>query len=431
MSKLEDISNKTQKSCPICGQLIPENHGYVSWCDQCDWNLQPLKPDNPMNIFESFYGRLGQRQSQRLFENLKKSGSLKSSLTLANIIAYLASALIYGILLLFLIVGLTLLLRGWGDFLRIVTIIMGIICLSIVFASIPRPAKSRRPPVDKESFPQLFKLIDLISNYLASSPLDGMILTPGFSAGIVRLGWSQKRYIVLGYALWSILNNQERIALLAHEIAHYVNGDLSRKFFVGSAIGVLINWYTLIIPDKLVDTSGLIGLILTPFNFILYGLAKLVQFAVLGMFHLLWQDSQRAEYLADYLSAQIAGTDAMLNTLEKTYYSKSFFMAVQNVALTSANEQKDLFEVLQQRIEALPDRELERIRRIEMMEGSRLNVTHPPTPLRVELLKHHFIDEPKIEAKSVDFELIDRELAAVQDGLAEELKESYLAFISR
>ncbi len=31
----------TGVSCPQCGALCPSDPRYVTWCDQCDWNVRP------------------------------------------------------------------------------------------------------------------------------------------------------------------------------------------------------------------------------------------------------------------------------------------------------------------------------------------------------------------------------------------------------
>src|SRR5207245_1727540 len=62
--------------CPECGARIPVHPDFVTWCDRCNWNLQPIQPAPPRNRVERLYLRLGRRRSRALFEELTRRGSL-------------------------------------------------------------------------------------------------------------------------------------------------------------------------------------------------------------------------------------------------------------------------------------------------------------------------------------------------------------------
>jgi len=49
---------------------------------------------------------------------------------------------------------------------------------------------------------------------------------------------------------------------------------------------------------------------LIPWNLLQLGIAQLIWLSILALSHLLYRDSQRAEYLADYLAATVSGTEA-------------------------------------------------------------------------------------------------------------------------
>lgn len=135
--------------------------------------------------------------------------------------------------------------------------------------------------------------------------------------------------------------------------------------------------------------------------------------------HLLWHDSQRAEYLADHLAAQVGGTAAALATLDKLHYSGMFTQAVRTVSL--GKHSCAMFDELERLVAEMPRRELERIRRVERLETSRLDATHPPTARRIDFLRARPVPAPKVVLTRHDLEAIDRELApykaAIQDRL--------------
>jgi Zn-dependent protease with chaperone function len=164
---------------------------------------------------------------------------------------------------------------------------------------------------------------------------------------------------------------------------------------------------------------------MVPLNLLFLGLAYLAWVGAYGLVHLLWHDSQRAEYLADYLASNVSGTDAMLALLEKLHFERSFTYTVQKVALNPGIE--NLFDELRQRIGAMPEHELERIRRIEELKGPRLDATHPPTVFRIELLKAHPVPGRKVMLSPFDSDGLEQELSSFQKRIQSDLVDKYIA----
>ena len=94
-----------------------------------------------------------------------------------------------------------------------------------------------------------------------------------------------------------------------------------------------------------------------PFNLAMLGLSRLAWLGAYLLSHLLWRDSQRAEYLADYLAATVSGTNAVLSLLEKLHYGTAFALTVQHAALNQ-DASEGLLERLRQRVAEVPEREL-------------------------------------------------------------------------
>ncbi|RPI74688.1 MAG: hypothetical protein EHM45_17760 [Desulfobacteraceae bacterium] len=59
-----------------------------------------------------------------------------------------------------------------------------------------------------------------------------MVINEEFNAGFTQAGWKRRKIYYIGLPLWSVLDNHEKIALMAHEVAHKVNGDAARGFLV-------------------------------------------------------------------------------------------------------------------------------------------------------------------------------------------------------
>jgi len=173
--------------CPACQSALPVHRDYVTWCERCGWNLNPLKPKAPRGRLEEVYVALGQKHSRALLEE-------------------------------------------------------------------------------------------------------------EFNASFGRVGWKQREVLTLGLPLWAILEDAERVALIAHELAHGVNGDPVRGFYVGSAVAALARWHVLLHPDRIWDEEkGVAGLPAIPFNLAMAMLANLARLAASVLAHLLWRDSHEFE----------------------------------------------------------------------------------------------------------------------------------------
>jgi len=106
----------------------------------------------------------------------------------------------------------------------------------------------------------------------------------------------------------------------------------------------------------------------------------------------------------------------MLSMLDKLHWERVFAFVAERAAASRSSI--DLFAELRRQVAEMPGRETERIRRVEQMELSRLDVTHPPTALRIALLKRQAVAEPQVRLSVENRERIDAELAAVETEIA-------------
>jgi Zn-dependent protease with chaperone function len=398
-----------EQECPGCRAIIPVHPEYVAWCDSCGWNLQPQESPRSRTLFESLYAKIGERSSQALFDEVVKAEALKPRLTPSKALAFTFSALIHALTLVFAVLGVTLLLKGWPN---VFAILGALCCLSGAWAVRPRPAPFPDALLAREKTPTLYKIADDVARTLGVRPVSGIVFSWQFNASFSQHGWRRKSILHLGLPLFTILEGQEKIALIAHELAHGVNGDASRGVFIGSALDSLAQWYKILLPRSMwVEEYGILNIIIFPFIVMLLGLANLAKLGIYVLIHLLWRNSQRAEYLADYLAARIGGTDAALSLLDKLHLGSAL-----SLTLTRANwasRRRTFLAEFRQKVANLPARELERVRRVELLQGTRLDVTHPPTAHRIAFLKAHPFASPSIVLSSVETEQLERELATL------------------
>jgi Zn-dependent protease with chaperone function len=413
------MTPRKELNCPNCRTLTPVNPGYTTWCDQCGWNISPHKPEPPRNIFEALYTSTGKKQGEALFNEMIKSGPARPSFTLPTALALGLAVFVHGLTLIFAILGGILLLRGWPN---PVALVGGLLCLGLVWLLFPRLPQLREMVASRDEYPMLYKLADRIANALGTSPVDGLVINWQFNAAFAQVGWRRKKIVYLGLPLFSVLNDQEKIALLAHELAHGVNGDPSRSFFIGTAINALATWYHLIRPDRLYNpNSGIYALFTIPLNLFLLTFAALPWSGAYLLSHLLWRASQQAEYRADSLAAQISGSEAMLSLLTKLHLARDFEQKVTAISLNQGHQ--NLFDELKQLVLNMPLRELERIRRVEQLEESQLDTTHPPTAHRAAFLRAHPVNEAKATLTPEDANQMEQELVPMQGTIQQQLMD--------
>jgi heat shock protein HtpX len=419
-----------QRNCPRCRALIPVYADYVTWCEQCGWNLRPQTPGRSRSIFETLYTSMGQKFSRQLFDEVVKTPTLAPTLNLSIILAVALSAVVHTCTLAFALLGATILIKGWPN---VVLIGLGLLCAGIAWSIRPRLSKMPDAIVARDRFPTLYKVVDQVAEAIGTSSVAGIVIDSRFNAAFGQHGWRRKRVLYLGLPLFAILAPQECIALIAHELAHGANGDPNRGLVVGSAVASLTELYLLLRPDTATPSRShtpvktiagpLNQLAAIPADLFMRAISVIPWLGALALSHLLWHEQQRAEYLADQLAATASGTDAALGMLEKLHFDSTFHQAVQKVSL-GQNDQS-LFDVLQLQVAQMPTRELERIRRVERLQASRLDVTHPPTAYRIDLLKARPVPDPKVTLLSTDAEQIERELMAVHKGIQRELVDQH------
>lgn len=409
-------------TCPACSAVVPIDPGYRTWCDQCGWNLG-VEEEKPRGAIAQIYDRLGSRQGRSLLEEFQHSERLKPRLTLSKVLAYGLAGLIHLVTLALPVVGIWLVVANWP---YLFFMVLGVLCLILAWMLRPRFAKMPSQIAAPSEVPGLYALVNRIADAIGAPPVDAITITPSFNASFAQIGIQRTRVLEIGLPLWEVLADQERIALLGHELAHAINGDSSRGLIVGSALRSLATWHYVLKPDQLWDSAaGLIGVFMVPVNLIMAGVAKGIDWLFSLLIHLLWRDSQRAEYLADYVGATAAGSDAMIRLLNELAIGATFWNTLQRTALAAAERTIDFFDELRNQVALVPARERERIRRVMELEQSRLDATHPPTLYRIEMLMAHPIASAKTSLSSEQSAAIDREFAPLRQRTQKELVDLF------
>jgi Zn-dependent protease with chaperone function len=359
--------------------------------------------------------------SQHLLDRMLKEQPSKVRFTPTRLIAGFIAACVHGMTIVFFALGLWLSIFAF-PMARFLGVFLGLVCFVIFWFLLPRFPKITAKQLFRERFPTLYQTADRIASSIGSPLVDSIHYDLKYNAAFGRYGWKRKRCLILGLPLISALNDQELVALLAHELAHNVNGDPNRSLLLGTAVHSLASWYEIIHPKNRWHIQvGIGGIILLFFNIICLPLAGLIWVVLYVLSRLLWYDTQQSEYLADWLAAQVSGTDAQLSVLAKSQLREVF---ENTIKFSYLGHQMDSFFInLSQRIAQAPVHAVERLWQNEEKTHSGIGSTHPSTLDRIAFLKAHNVQEAKIRLSSSQHTQLEQEFEPLLKNIHERISE--------
>jgi Zn-dependent protease with chaperone function len=360
-----------------------------------------------------------------LFEQVSASGTRvrRPSWGVARIVSY-AIAAVVDLLCVALLAVAAWLIVTMANF---ITVVLAIFALLLAYELRPRLGSLRRMGTVRyrNDAPVLFGVLDQIAAEVGAKPVHAVVADGSWNASYSSVGWRRRRVVTLGLPLWDVLSADQKVAVLGHEFAHGVNGDARHGVIVGTSLATLARLYSLLLPDRLTRASrrrsgGIAELA---------GLAELggqvVQMLLRGVIRAVFttqqfislRAGQRAEYLADAIGAQVGSPGSMADALDVmvtgtgTYEWAIERRAYRKSQGVSRDSQLDFWDQLRSDLEAVPQTELERRRRVS--EHALLNVTdtHPPARLRISLLRSLPPSAPSVTLSAGQEDKIRAELA--------------------
>jgi Zn-dependent protease with chaperone function len=404
---------------------VPVLSGYPDWCDRCGWNLKaPPTLEPPAGRFTRIARALGRRSGERLARELLAARELEPRWTPARIAAYAIAIAVHLTTLALIAAGIAAIVI---DFPNVVSILIGVTFLGVGLLMRPRFLKLDPRESQAVDAPALRALAADVARALDRKPPDEIRISADWNAFWAVAGVRRRRVLMLGLPLLAALEPQERVALVAHEIGHDRNGDARRSLIVGSAVTGLDRLSRLLRPAPRYDSDYLASAVnLGPIGWLSGGLMWLLSRPVDAVLwleaRLLLRDMQRAEYLADALAARVAGTAAGIALEERLLLWSAFELIVQQAVHDGAN---DVLDRLRLSLQLVPDRERERRRRVARLEHTRLEDTHPPTGMRIELLEGRPAEPPRVVLDSAHSRRIDTELEPLAARVDHELLDAY------
>lgn len=330
--------------------------------------------------------------------------------------------------------GIALIVLTWPNPFMIV---VGVILIGVAY--IARPRMPAAPAlVDRAEFAAVYQMADDVADALGAHRVAGIAIDDRFNASFGRYGRRCRRIMTLGLPLLTVLEPQERVALVAHEIAHDVNRDPARGLFVDNAFRTLVELYDFFLPQHLgiglsygrvtsqtamVSAGGRFA------NMLLGGVAFLIRPFLRLFVVLMRRDSQRAEYLADGLAAEVAGGDAARLLLRKAHLATTYASLAKGAAVQG--EDADLLGSLRRWVVDAPPSEWERVERIMQLQKTQVAATHPPSVERVRFLERQAPAAARVVMTTEQRDAIDRELMPLERAFARDHLDSARARLYR
>lgn len=401
-------------ACPRCGETTVSTREAMPWCAACEWNLDGYDsarqaPEFGWAWIDRGSHRLAGRLTRHQYAALVDRPLESSGLGPAGVATAAASLLLLVGVLALAVVGVWLLFAY--PFPNI-AMVVGVAMISLAVAL--RPRFGRVDPdlevLSKDQAPELHALVEEVAAAVGA-PMPHVIGVDGsLNAYATQVGLRRRRVLALGLPLWGALDGQQRVALLGHELGHFVNGDVRRTVVTQPALTMLGNAADMFRPVDSVRGSGLVEMIGDAlgraFSWVV---SRLLFGGHLVLVVTALRDSQRAEYLADEMAARAAGTDGAKRLLDVALQSESLALVVQQASRGGrgpAAWQTGVARSLAAAADTLP-----LLRQLSIREQSSLFASHPPQGLRHRMLAARAEHEPRVTVTDARIERIDTELA--------------------
>ncbi|WP_432824316.1 M48 family metallopeptidase [Dactylosporangium sp. CA-092794] len=296
-------------------------------------------------------------------------------------------------------------------------LLLGLIVIGVAvelrprFGRVPKYATEVTPA----EAPELHALVAQVASAVGAQPPAIYVEEDVFNASADSYGLRRRRVLVLGLPLWNALSRQQRVALLGHELGHFVNGDPRRGLVVQPAFTALHRLSILLRPAG--DHGLWARLILGALTAVLRAVLLLPR---LALQILAFRDGQRAEYRADRLAATAAGRAATVELLDLLTVLDSVAMLVKRDAragrpvtawpATTAGLLTEIRPQLTARREA------------ELRDQLSLFDSHPPNGLRAQLVQAQANESAAVVLNEAANARIDQELAKHSARSARALK---------
>jgi Zn-dependent protease with chaperone function len=400
--------------CPRCAAPLVSDTRAEPWCERCEWGLDHYDPPAGAGWTSRWLGRLSHRVAYRAttsqFRGLEQSPLTRPGFGMVRL-ALIGISLV--------LMTLTLALAAGGVWLILLnpnfaTIVVGGAAILVAIALVPPLGRFNRDytPLTRDSAPTLYALVDRLAGAVGTRAPHVIAVSSDYNAAVSAYGLRPRRVLYLGLAMWGVLTPQQRVALLGHELGHFVNGDVRKGLLARPAMITLGRLARLLGPERRRRRSNfLVALAESLMRVIMQPIVVGLMLAQLGILALAFRDGQRAEYLADVGAARLAGASAAVELTDLLVQGEGGHTVVASQARAGGGVDEWRTAIAEMRERQTPGR-LHRLRQLTVRCDSSLLATHPPSGLRSRLLESAAWPDPSFVLTADESARIDAELAA-------------------
>lgn len=401
----------------------------MTWCERCDWNVDPSGAYDPPPEWRRKWDH---RLADALYREVDRGAVRRPGRDAARVAAYLLALLLLLLPVAGLVGGIALLV-----FYRPLWLSVPLAAIAFGTVLLLRPRANRLDPdaqlVSREQAPRLYDVLDRIAAAIGTPPVQAVVVDTEPDLWFARIGWRFRPVVGIGLPLWVALGPQERVAVLAHELGHGKNGDARHGWVVHTARTILGELEQTFTEQPLDEARRDLGYHVNAHDEEAYvNLVTRIVNATMGRLvrGYRWlldradlRASQRAEYLADLKAGEIAGPEATARALERLLMADTCYDAMERSM--RFHRELDPLDAARQAVSRLPAREIERRTRASRARETRTDATHPPTCLRIRLLRARPAASASVVLGLSDNATIDRELATAGSAALNRLRREF------
>ncbi|WIN00699.1 M48 family metallopeptidase [Actinoplanes oblitus] len=406
-------------SCPKCTAATISKRSAEPWCPACEWNLDRFEADRAPELGWRWLDRrlfgAAYRLTERQFAELKGAPRAGRPASAARIATIALSVVLLAAVAALLVTGVWL---ATYDFFAPINLI-GALLVLIAVALRPRLGRlsrltAGRQELDRSTAPALFAVIERVAAAVGAPMPDVVLLSADRNAFTTTVGLRRRRVLCLGAPLWAVLDPQERVALLGHELGHFVNGDVRRGMVTQAAVTTLGQVAYLLAPRG--RRSGFVEMVV---DLLARTAARLFLVLHLVLVWISMRDSQRAEYRADEMAARAGGSDAAIRLSDQFLFDDAIDTVVRREARagngaaawrTAADEARTGLSV-----------DVSAFRQLSRRTEASLFASHPPAGLRAGLIAARAAQPAAVVLTEPERARMDDELAAHYERVRREL----------
>ncbi|PWI43210.1 hypothetical protein CK485_13600 [Streptomyces sp. ICBB 8177] len=409
------------------------------WCPDCDWNVDPTGTLAALTPPERARRAKQLARQEQALERMPRDGAPGQSWS-ASACAALALATVVNLITIALAgTGLWLLVAGtWPQR------VLG--ALEVALAVVLRPRRPRVPrhTLDRAEAPALHAVIGRVAAELGSRPVDLVAVDTRFGSAYTVLGPRRRGVLILGLPLWEALSPDQRLALIARELARDAAPGRGSTRWTAVAASSLAVWTDLFRPGKSRQArqdalyagagfsatgprtdgtaNGLVAVVEMITWPLLAALAYVTDRAHRLLVGLCFHTDTQSAYRADALAAKAASTKSAEGMVRCLLLAETAVFAMERFARTTG----DVWQELRTYLSTVPETEhARRLRLSERQGGAIADGGLPSIHLRLRLIRQLPHAKPTVTLSPDEPTTMDAELAPVRDALAEELRTYY------